>query len=111
MTIQQWQKSVDGWIQQYGVRYFDVMTNTVLLMEEVGEVASLIARIYGEQSFKEPLTEHQQHQKLRDELGDVLFVLACIANQTGIDFDQIIQENIAKKSRRDYDRHRNNPKL
>lgn len=111
MTIQEAQKIVDNWIKTVGVRYFNELTNTAILMEEVGEVARLMARLYGEQSFKsqEQATAAKDH--LADEMADVLFVLICLANQTGIDLETALQNNLAKKSRRDADRHRNNEKL
>ena len=111
MSLKNHQIVVDKWIQKHGVRYFDVKTNTLLLMEEVGEVARLIARIYGEQSFKDPISDLQQKELLEDELADVLFVLTCIANQTGIDLDKAMKLNMEKKTNRDGDRHHNNNKL
>lgn len=111
MKIKVWQDKVDLWISEYGVRYFDVKTNTILLMEEVGELARLIARIHGEQSFKVPISSEEQEKMLAEELGDVLFVLTCIANQTGIDLTEALNENLKKKSIRDHKRHQNNPKL
>lgn len=107
MTIEEAQKTVDQWIQTVGVRYFNELTNMTLLMEEVGEMARIIARTYGEQSFKESDKEHN----LADEMADVLFVLICIANQTGVDLTQAFQKNLEKKTSRDKDRHANNPKL
>ncbi len=103
------QRRVDEWIRTYGVRYFDEMTNLAILMEEVGELARLMARRYGEQSEK--AGEAIDDQKLADELADVLFVLTCIANQTGIDLSAAFERNIAKKTLRDSDRHQNNRKL
>lgn len=100
------QKKVDNWIKTYGVRYFDITTNTLLLAEEVGEVARIVARTYGEQSSKKTDT-----QKLGEELADVLFVLTCIANQTGIDLSEEFQKNIDKKTSRDAHRHQENNKL
>ena len=111
MTIQEYQKVVDDWIQDIGVRYFDEKTNTLLLTEEVGEFTRLIARKYGEQSFKEELSETEIHNKISDEIGDILFVLTCLANQMDIDLTQVISKNMEKKSKRDMDRHKNNPKL
>ena len=111
MSLKKHQLLVDKWIQDHGVRYFDVKTNTLLLMEEVGEVARLIARIYGEQSFKEIIPESKQKEELQDELADVLFVLTCIANQTGIDLDESVGRNMKKKTTRDADRHHQNKKL
>ena len=106
MTIKEAQERVDAWIKEYGVRYFDEMTNMAILTEEGGEVARIMARRYGEQSFKEG-----EKSDLGDELSDVLWVLICIANQTGIDLTEALQRNIDKKTKRDHDRHNNNPKL
>ncbi|MCB0686734.1 MAG: nucleotide pyrophosphohydrolase [Saprospiraceae bacterium] len=111
MQIRDWQKEVDQWITTVGVRYFDIKTNTILLMEEVGEVARLVARIHGEQSFKNHLSVEEQQNKLKEEIADVLFVITCIANQSGIDLDAALKENIEKKSNRDAKRHQGNPKL
>ncbi len=107
MTLNELQSNVDQWIKEHGVRYFNELTNTALLVEEVGEVARIMARTYGEQSFK----ESDKDKNLADELADVLFVLTCIANQTGIDLEKAMQENMAKKTNRDKDRHKNNDKL
>jgi NTP pyrophosphatase (non-canonical NTP hydrolase) len=107
MTIKDLQAMVDRWIQTYGVRYFSEMTNLAVLMEEVGELARLMARAYGEQSFKET----GPPADLGDEMADVLFVLTCIANQTGVDLESAMRRNLKKKTDRDRDRHRNNPKL
>ncbi len=107
MTLKELQSTVDGWIQTHGVRYFNELTNTALLVEEVGEVARIMARTYGEQSFK----ASDKDKNLGDELADVLFVLTCIANQTGIDLEKAMQDNLAKKTTRDKDRHKNNDKL
>ena len=106
MTISEAQKIVDSWIKEYGVRYFDEMTNLAILTEEVGEVARIMARKYGEQSFKEG-----EKSSLSDELADVLWVLICIANQTGVDLTEALQKNIDKKTKRDNRRHNDNPKL
>ena len=106
MTIKEAQERVDAWIKEYGVRYFDELTNMAILTEEVGEVARIMARRYGEQSFKEG-----EKSDLGDEIADVLWVLICIANQTGIDLTEALQRNIDKKTKRDHDRHNNNPKL
>lgn len=106
MTIKEAQESVDAWIKEYGVRYFDELTNTAILAEEVGEVARIMARKYGEQSFKEG-----EKNDLGDELADVLWVLICIANQTGVDLTEALRKNLDKKSKRDNKRHINNPKL
>lgn len=111
MKISALQKTVDSWINTTGVRYFNELTNTAILTEEVGEVARLMARIYGEQSFKENLNQLEAKEKLADELADVLWVLTCIANQTDINLEDAIQKNLDKKSSRDKDRHRNNQKL
>ena len=107
MTIKEAQEIVDNWIKTIGVRYFNELTNTALLMEEVGEVARIMARVYGEQSFKESDKSHD----LADELADVLFVLICLANQTGIDLTEALEKNLEKKTSRDSNRHNNNPKL
>ena len=106
MKISEAQKIVDSWIKEYGVRYFDEMTNLAILTEEVGEVARIMARKYGEQSFKEG-----EKSDLSDELADVLWVLICIANQTGVDLTEALQRNIDKKTKRDNRRHHENPKL
>lgn len=107
MTIATWQKTVDTWIKTYGVRYFDVKTNTLLLSEEVGELARLIARRYGEQSFKQNVSESEADRRIADEIGDIYFVLTCIANQLDIDLSTVLDKNIAKKTERDADRHQN----
>jgi NTP pyrophosphatase (non-canonical NTP hydrolase) len=107
MTIQEAQSTVDNWIKSHGVRYFSELTNTAILMEEVGEVARIMSRKYGEQSFK----ESDKGAKLDDELADVLFVLICIANQTGVDLTEAMKQNLDKKTKRDHDRHRDNEKL
>ncbi len=106
MTLKQAQQIVDQWIKQYGVRYYNELTNMALLTEEVGEVARIMARLYGEQSPKPG-----ENLDLADELADVLFVLICIANQTGIDLTQALKKNLEKKTQRDKTRHINNPKL
>lgn len=107
MTIEEAQKTVDQWINKTGVRYFNELTNTAILMEEVGEVARIMSRTYGEQSFK----KSDEAVDLGDEMADVLFVLICLANQTGIDLTSALEKNLIKKSIRDADRHINNPKL
>jgi NTP pyrophosphatase (non-canonical NTP hydrolase) len=107
MELSEIQKSVDDWIKSTGIRYFNELTNTAILMEEVGEVARIMARQYGEQSFKKSDTE----VNLADEMADVLFVLICLANQTGIDLTEALQKNMEKKSIRDAERHKNNEKL
>src|ERR1700710_2116376 len=107
MTIEQAQQMVDQWIKTTGIRYFNELTNTAILMEEVGEVARIMARKYGEQSFKKSDTE----VNLADEMADVLFVLICLANQTGINLTDALEKNLQKKSIRDTERHRSNEKL
>jgi len=107
MEIKEAQQLVDNWIKTTGVRYFNELTNTAILMEEVGEVARIMARQYGEQSYKKSDTE----VNLADEMADVLFVLICLANQTGIDLTDALEKNMQKKSIRDADRHKNNEKL
>ena len=107
MTLDQTQKIVDDWIQSKGVRYFNELTNMVILTEEVGELARIISRQYGEQSFK----ESDKAYSLEDELADILFVLVCIANQTGINLTQAFEKNMSKKNNRDGERHIQNPKL
>ena len=107
MTITEAQKFVDNWINKHGVRYFNVLTNMAMLTEEVGEVARVIARTYGEQSFK----KSDKGKDLGEEMADVLFVLICIANQTGIDLEKAFLKNIEKKDKRDKLRHKRNPKL
>ena len=107
MTIKEAQTEVDQWIKSNGVRYFNELTNTVILMEEVGEVARIMARRYGEQSEK----ESDKTKDLGDEMADVLWVLMCLANQTGIDLTDAFRKNLEKKTKRDKDRHKQNPKL
>ena len=107
LTISKAQEIVDNWIKTTGVRYFNELTNTAILMEEVGEVARIMARKYGEQSFK----KSDEEINLADEMADVLFVLICLANQTGIDLTDALEKNLEKKSIRDADRHKNNEKL
>ena len=107
MKISEAQQVVDEWIKQYGVRYFNELTNTAILMEEVGEVARIMARRYGEQSEK----ESDKQKSLEDELADVLFVLVCIANQTGINLEEALKKNLDKKTKRDSTRHLDNGKL
>ncbi len=107
MTINEAQKTVDQWINTTGIRYFNELTNTAILMEEVGEVARIMARKYGEQSFK----KSDEGKDLGDELADVLFVLICLANQTGVDLTEALEKNMEKKNIRDADRHKNNEKL
>ena len=111
MDLKQAQNLVDEWINTIGVKYYGELTNTAILMEETGEVARLMARIYGEQSFKKPSDADTAHDQLADELADVLFVLICLANQTGVDLTEAFRKNIDKKTTRDATRHKNNPKL
>lgn len=106
MTIEEAQQGVDKWIAEHGVRYFEPMTNLAILMEEVGELSRVFARKFGEQSFKEGETDN-----LEDEMADVLWVLMCLANQTGVDLTSALQKSIDKKTKRDKDRHKNNLKL
>lgn len=107
LTIQEAQKRVDQWIQEIGVRYFSELTNLAQLVEEVGEVARIISRTYGEQSYKST----DAPKELGDELADVLFVVICLANQTGIDLNAALLANLEKKTKRDKNRHKDNPKL
>lgn len=107
VSLQEAQTIVDGWIKSKGVRYFSEMTNLAQLVEEVGELARIISRTYGEQSFKESDKKHS----LADELADVLFVLICLANQTGVDLTEAFYKNLEKKNNRDATRHQENPKL
>jgi NTP pyrophosphatase (non-canonical NTP hydrolase) len=107
MTIQSAQEQVDQWIKTVGVRYFNELTNLGILMEEVGELSRLMVRTYGEQSFK----ESDKNRELSDEMADVLWVLICLANQTGVDLTAALQKNFEKKNIRDADRHKNNEKL
>jgi len=107
LTIQEAQRLVDNWINKNGVRYFNELTNMAILTEEVGEVARIISRQYGEQSFK----ESDKDKDLADELADVLFVIICLANQTGVDLTQALKMNIEKKTKRDSQRHKENQKL
>ncbi|HET9570406.1 MAG TPA: nucleotide pyrophosphohydrolase [Bacteroidales bacterium] len=107
MTLSEAQKLVDEWIKTYGVRYFNELTNMAILTEETGEVARLISRKYGDQSFK----KDESSDDLGDELADVLWVLICLANQTGVDLTEAFEKNLRKKTNRDMNRHLNNPKL
>lgn len=107
MTILQAQQNIDHWIKTVGVRYFSELTNMAILTEEVGELARIMARKYGDQSFKSSEKEHD----LGDEMADVLWVLICLANQTGVDLTEALQKNFEKKNIRDKDRHKDNPKL
>lgn len=111
MEIKDFQSKVDLWIKQYGVRYFDEMTNTLLLTEEVGELSRLMARQYGEQSFKVPISKETVKTKIADEMADILFVLTCLANQMDIDLEKVIETNFDKKTKRDNIRHKENDKL
>lgn len=106
MTLDELQQTMDAWIKKYGVRYFSELTNMACLTEEVGEMARIMARTYGDQSFK----EGEKHD-LGDEIADVLWVLTCIANQTGVNLDKALKKNIEKKTKRDAERHKNNIKL
>lgn len=106
MTLDELQQTVDAWIKKYGVRYFSELTNMACITEEVGEMARIMARTYGDQSFK----EGEKHD-LGDEIADVLWVLTCIANQTGVNLDKALKKNIEKKTKRDAERHKNNIKL
>ncbi len=107
MTIEEAQKLVDQWINTTGVRYFNELTNMTILTEEIGELARLMARTYGEQSFK----ASDKDRDLGDEMADVLWVLICLANQTGVNLTEALEKNFEKKNIRDQDRHKNNPKL
>jgi NTP pyrophosphatase (non-canonical NTP hydrolase) len=107
MTLKEAQAAVDQWIKEYGVRYFSELTNMAILTEEVGEVARIIARQYGDQSFK----ASDKDKRLDEELADVLFVLICLANQTGIDLEEALRRNLDKKTQRDATRHKENDKL
>ena len=107
LTLQEAQQLVDGWIKTIGVRYFSPLTNMAILTEEVGEVARLISRLYGEQSFK----ESDKQRDLGDELADVLWVVLCLANQTGVDLTEALRRNTEKQTQRDATRHASNPKL
>ena len=107
LTLRGAQETVDAWIRSVGVRYFSELTNLAQLMEEVGELARVVSRTYGDQSFK----ESDKRVNLSDEMADVLFVLICLANQTGVDLTAALEANLAKKTERDADRHRNNAKL
>lgn len=106
-TLRELQQQVDQWVTTVGVRYYSELTNMAILMEEVGEVARLMARLYGDQSFK----QSDEQVNLPDEFADVLFVLICLANQTGVDLSAAFEANLAKKTHRDRERHANNPKL
>ena len=107
MTLKEAQRRIDAWIKTFGVRYFSELTNLAVLVEEVGELARLMARTYGDQSFK----KSDKGRDLGDEMADVLFVLVCLANQTGVDLTKALEKNLKKKTVRDKTRHRKNPKL
>ena len=107
MTIAELQKTVDDWIKEHGVRYFNELTNTAILMEEVGELSRIMSRQYGEQSFK----AGEDASSLADEMADVLFDLTCMANQTGVDLTDALNKNLEKKTKRDKDRHHSNKKI
>jgi NTP pyrophosphatase (non-canonical NTP hydrolase) len=106
MSIKEAQERVDAWIREYGVRYFSELTNMAVLTEEVGELARIMARKYGDQSFKEG-----ENQDPSEEMADVLWVLICLANQTGVDLTEALEKSFEKKTKRDKERHKNNPKL
>ena len=113
MTIEEAQARVDAWIKEYGVRYFSELTNMAVLTEEVGELARVISRRYGEQSWKasDPRAADNGEQALEEEMADVMWVLLCLANQTGVDLNKALQKTFEKKTNRDKERHKNNPKL
>lgn len=111
MTITQLQRRTDEWITTYGVRYFNELTNMTLLTEEVGELARLMSRTYGEQSFKETVLKSELKDKIADELSDILFVVTCLANQMDIDLERALEKNFEKKTTRDGERHLNNDNL
>lgn len=111
MTIQEAQQTVDHWINTIGIRYYNELTNMAILMEEVGEVARLMARLYGEQSFKKKEEAANAQSQLSDEMADVLFVLICLANQTGVDLTEAFRKNLDKKTKRDAERHGGNEEL
>ncbi len=113
LTIREAQERVDAWIREYGVRYFSEMTNMAVLTEEIGELARVMARRYGDQSWKanDPRALDNGQQAMEEEMADVLWVLICLANQTGVDLTTALQHSFEKKTSRDRDRHKNNPKL
>ena len=111
LTLADAQSTIDNWINTVGIRYYSELTNTAILMEETGEVARLMARIYGEQSFKNPADAVTAPERLGEEMADVLFVLICLANQTGVDLNEALLQNLEKKRIRDAQRHQDNPKL
>lgn len=111
MTILQLQSSVDHWIKSHGVRYFSELTNMAILTEEVGELSRIMARRYGEQSWKKDISIEEEKLKMADEMADIIWVISCLANQTDIDLTQAIHRNMQKKTQRDQDRHKANKKL
>ncbi len=111
MDISIWQSEVDRWIKKYGIKYFDEMTNTLLLTEEVGELARIIAREYGQQSWKNEEDKNKSREKIKEEIADIFFVLTCLANQMDIDLTEVLRQTIIKKTNRDKDRHFKNDKL
>ena len=111
MTIKEWQETVDKWIKRYGVRYFDELSNTVILMEELGELSRLMVRQYGEQSFKSSVEEKEVKEMIGEEIADILFVLTCLSNQMDINLEEQMRKTMRKKTARDKDRHHSNPKL
>ena len=111
MKIRKWQTIVDKWIKEHGVRYFDVKTNSILLVEEVGELMRYIARVHGEQSFKKLSESKNAKANIKDEIGDIFFVLTCISNQLDLNLEEILENNIKKKTNRDKLRHKQNTKL
>jgi NTP pyrophosphatase (non-canonical NTP hydrolase) len=111
MTLLEAQENIDKWIKEYGVRYFNELTNMALLTEEVGELSRLMARKYGEQSFKKEVDAQNVKEQIADEIADVFFVLTCLANQMDIDLDKAVQKNLEKKSKRDSLRHKQNKKI
>jgi len=111
LNIREFQKRVDDWIKEYGVRYFDEKTNMLVLMEEVGELSRLMARVYGEQSFKKPEDSANSKRRIAEELADILFVIGCLSNQMNIDLESELEGNFQKKTNRDRHRHKNNPDL
>lgn len=111
MTIRELQEKTDKWIKTFGVRYFNEMTNTAILAEEVGELSSLMARVYGEQSFKEGQEPNDVKSKIAEELSDIIFVVTCLSNQMNIDLEEVIEKNFNKKTQRDKERHKKNKKL
>ena len=111
MEISGAQKRVDKWIRSYGVRYFNELTNLAILMEEVGELSRIFSRRFGEQSFKKEITETQISELINEEMADVLFVLICLANQLNIDLEEALEKSLEKKSKRDFQRHKDNIKL